>query len=161
MLILDDRSEAVIIDNIYVPTVSDSFWTLNLEIMDFTLADIVVLEELVCPTITLAVRGFEFVLPANWNVLVYDEDTMQLDVVEVSDLAGRDFVALVYGPNTSSVIPGRIKVLDYNPSGTNVYPALNKHQMLCHPIDPILWIAVAPSDSYNKYLKDCVVGDII
>lgn len=161
MLILDDRNEAVIIDNIYVPTTSDSFWTLNLEIMDFTLANIFVLEEVVCPTITLSVRGFKFTLPANWNVLVYDEDTMQLDVIEVSDLAGRDFVAMVYGPTASNVSPGRVTVLDYNPSGVNIYPSLNKHQMLCHPVAPTQWIAAAPSDSYNKYLKDCVIGDII
>lgn len=162
MLIFDEKNEAIILDSIFVPTISSDFWILDLEQLDYTLAPIHVLEEVTCPTVRLSIRGFEFNMPANWNVLVYDSiDTMELDVVEASDLAGRDFTALVYGPDASLVVPGHIRVMDLIINGKNVYPALNKHQMLCHPISPDLWITIAPSDSYNKYLKGRVIGDII
>lgn len=161
MLIFDDNSEAIILESIYAPTVTDHFWVLDLTMLDFTLAPLLVLEEIICPSVTLNIRGFKFTLPTNWNILIYTEETQQVDVVEVGNLAGREFTALVGGPNIRSHIPGRITVIDYTPEQQNVAPSLNKHQMLCHPIGPNEWINVAPSDTYNKYLKDLCVGDIL
>jgi len=161
MLIFDDNSDAVILDSIHTPTLTDHFWILDLEMRDFTLTPLLVLEEIVCPTITIRVGSFTFDLPANWNVLVYAEDTHQLDVVEVAELAGKEFTAMVYGPDAPYVKPGRLTVVDYIPDHRNVAPSLNKHQMLCHPISPDTWINVAPSDAFNKYLKDISVGDIL
>ena len=161
MIILDENNDAVVIDNIYVPTVSNFFWVLDLETLDYTLTPITVLEEAVCSTITLFTHGFAFNIPSHWNVLVYDaEDTMQLDVVAVSRVAGKDFCAAICGPTEARVTPGHLRVVNYIPLHTNVYPCLHKHQMLCHPISPTKWISVAPSDSYNKYLKNRVIGDL-
>lgn len=161
MLIFDEHNDTVIVESIYVPIPCESFWVLDLELMDFTLAPLDVLEEVVCPSIQLMIGGFKFVLPANWNMLVFDPDTSQLDVVEMSDLSSNEFTAFVYGPNKSSVSPLRVATIDYLPSCKNISPTLNKHQMLCHPISPDAWVVVSSSDGYNKYLKDCVVGDII
>jgi hypothetical protein len=129
--------------------------------MDFTLAPLLVFEEVICPTITLLVRGVTFELPANWNILITDDETYQLDVVEISELAGKEFKALVYGMEMTNIELEPIQVIDYQPNHQNVGPSLNKYQMLCHPIAPKAWVNVAPSDAYNKYLKDKVVGDII
>lgn len=161
MLIFDDRAEPIILDSIYTPTITDYFWVLDLNMMDYTVVPLLVLEEIVCPTIVVMIKGFKFNLPANWNMLVYAEETQQLDVVEVSALAGRDFTALIHGPNVSMVQAGRVSVIDYIPDYINIAPALSKHQMLCHPVAPGEWVNVSPSDTYNKYLKDCTVGDII
>lgn len=161
MLIFDNNNDAIILESIYTPTLADHVWVLDLAIMDFTLAPLLVLEEVVSPSIELMVRGFKFVLPANWNVLVTDEETMQLDVVEVAELAGKEFKALVYGPDLPMPELEVITVTNYHPNYQNVGPSLNKHQMLCHPISPTAWINVAPSDSYNKYLKNISTGDII
>lgn len=161
MLIFDNNNDVIIFDNIYAPTIAECFWVLDLSIMDFTLAPLLVLEEVVCPTIQVVIGGFAFNLPATWNMLVADEETMQLDVVEVSDLAGKNFSALIHGPDISTFETAPITVSDYFPNRKNVGPSIGKHQMLCHPISQTSWVTVSPSDIYNKYLKDKTVGDII
>ncbi len=160
MLIFNEDNDAIILDSIQGPTPPEYMYVLDLTMMDYTLAPLLILEEVICPTISLTIRGFNFELPANWNILVTDEETLQLDVVEVSELAGKEFRAMVYGMNMSIVELGKITVNDYFPDFRNIGPSLSKYQMLCHPISPNTWVNVAPSDSYNKYLKDKVVGDI-
>jgi hypothetical protein len=161
MLIFDSNSKPIILDSIHVPTLTDHFWVLDLTMMDFTLAPLISLEEVVCPTLILRVKGFDFALPANWNVLVYDRETSQLDVVELAETCGREFTALCYGPTKSRHTPAIVSAVDYHVEQKNVGPLLGKHQMLCHPIGPDEWINVAPSDTFNKYLKDRAVGDLI
>lgn len=164
MLIFDDQNKTILLDDIYTPTPTEYMWVLDLQIMDYTLAPLLVLEEIVCPSIEVNIRGFKFFLPANWNILVFSEETSELDVVEISEVAGRDFTALVYdisNPNIVKYHPGNITVSNYISEYVNVGPSLNKHQMLCHPISPTEWINVSPSDTYNKYLKETVIGNII
>lgn len=161
MLIFDADSQPIILDNIHGPTVSDHMWVLDLTMRDFTLAPLNMLEEVICPTIRLMINGFQFDLPASWNILVYDRDTAQLDVIELAECAGREFTALVYGPNKSAPTPGHVTVTNYFIERKNVGPMLTKQQMLCHPIGPTEWVSVGPSDPYNKYLKDIIVGDLI
>lgn len=161
MLIFDNDNKSLILDNIYTPIVADSFWVLDLNIMDFTLAPLIALEELVCSTIEVSIGKFRFNLPTMWNILVVDPDTMQLDVVQVSELAGKQFSAFVYGPNAPTFECALINVTDYFSSRKNVGPTIAKHQMLCHPISPAHWVSVAPSDTYNKYFKDKTAGDLI
>lgn len=161
MLVFDEKSQPLIIDNIYAPTSTSHIWLLDLSIMDFTLAPLEVLEEITCPTIMVEICGFSFALPAKWYILVYDEETTQVDTVCVADLSGKEFVALGYGPNKNKAFPAKITVVDYCGQYKNVGPSLNKHQMLCHPIGPNSWVNISPTDVYNKYLKDIFVGDII
>jgi hypothetical protein len=161
MLILDEQEKPIILDDIHTPTVTDHFWVLDLSIPDYTLTPLLYLEETTAPAVQLEVHGFRFFLPTSWYVLIYDQETSYLDTVEVADIAGKDFNAMVYGLNESMVRPGHMSVVDYTPQHVSVSPSLNKHQLLCHPISPTTWINVSPSDSYNKYLKDIIVGDLI
>lgn len=161
MLIFDNNSQPIIIDNISAPIISDHFWVLDLAMKDFTLTPLNVLEEIVCPTVILRVEGFDFPVPASWNVLVFDPETAQLDTIELAEAAGREFTALVYGPLMSAPTGANVSVVDYFIEYKNVNPALNKHQMLCHPIGPNSWINIAPTDSYTKYLKDLSVSDLV
>jgi len=161
MLIFDDESKAVILDSIHVPTTTDHFWVLDLNLLDYKLTELKILEEIIAPTVIISIEGFDFPLPASWNILVVDEESMILDVVELSEVAGREFRALVYGPEIPMVKTAIISVKNYFPSYPNVGPQLSKHQMLCHPVAPGHWINVSSSDQFNKYLKDKVVGDLI
>lgn len=129
--------------------------------MDFTLAPLLVLEETVCPSIAISVCGFELIVPAAWNLLVCATETHQLDVVPMYDLAGREFTAMVYGPNVPYVQTEKVKVVDYYPNYLNTAPSFNNHQMLCHPISPDRWITMTPTDVYNKFLKNKTSGDIV
>ena len=161
MLVFDNNNEALILDSIYTPTITDHIWVLDLQMLDFTLSPLAVLEEIVSPSIQLRIMGFDFILPANWNILVCDQESMQLDVVEVSEIAGRGFRALIYGPDHNMVETSPITATDYFPNHVSVGPSLNKHQMLCHPVAPLTWVNVAPSDTYNKYLKNLAAGSLI
>jgi hypothetical protein len=161
MLVFNNKADPVILDSIFVPTPTDYFWVLDLNINDYTLAPLTILEEIICPSITVVIRGFEFTLPAYWNILVYDMETTQLDAIQLSRLVGREFTALVFGPKKIRPVPAPIQYVDYILEHKNVGPSLAKHQMMCHPIGPTEWVCISPSDTYNKYLKDMLVGDII
>lgn len=161
MLIFDENSYPILIESATSPIVATHMWVLDFSMMDFTLAHYLVTEELVCPGIELEIQGFRFIIPSHWNILVYDKDTQQLDVVDVEDTMGVQFTALVYGPKKVRHIGAPIKITNYFPEYKHATPSLNKHQMLCHPISPDTWINVSPSDSYNKYLKNAIVSDII
>ena len=160
MLILDDDNKVLMLESIHVPTSASHFWVLDLQQLDYTLTPLEVLEELWCPSIVIEVEGYQFSVPASWNILVMDDDTSQLDVVAIKDLAGKPFNATVFDHQRNQAYGRRIRVMDYTSESHNVNPSLNRHCMLCHPIGPHQWINVAPNDSYNKYLKNLVVGDI-
>lgn len=160
-MLVFDNNNPIILDSIHTPTVADHFWVLDLNMMDFTLAPLLVLEEIIAPTIEMVIMGFAFPVPANWNILVVDEETSQLDVVEVAEVAGREFRAFVYGPNRPRHEMATISVSNYYPNHLTVSPSLYKYQMLCHPIAEDRWVNVAPADTYNKYLKDKIAGDIV
>lgn len=161
MLIVDENSKSLIMDSIHVPTSANHFWALDLKMQDFTLAELKILEELWAPTIIVRINGFAFPLPASWNILAMDPETSQLDVVEVSSVAGKEFYAMVYDNDRGMASPGLIQAVDYKADFHNVNPSLNRHHMLCHPISNSTWICVAPNDSYNKYMKNMVVGNLL
>ena len=161
MLIFDENTNPIIIDSIHSPTPTDHMWVLDLSIMDYTLTPLIMLEEVVCPSMQIMIQGFEFVLPANWNILVYDNETSQLDVIELSQAAGKEFTALIYGPSKPYPTPGIITITNYFIEYKNVGPSLNKHQMLCYPINRDVWCSVGPSDNFNKYLKEKTIGDLM
>jgi len=161
MLIFDNKNEAIILDNVEAPVLTDDFWVLDFQMMDYTLAHLLVLEEIIGKSVELNISGFKFILPASWNILVVDPDTHQLDIVPLKKVAGKDFYAFTYGPDKSRHDMVRITMSNYYLNRCNVAPSLFKNQMLCHPIDAETWINVSPSDGYNKYLKNKVAGDII
>ena len=129
--------------------------------MDFTLSPLIMLEETISPHHTLNVHDFSFKVPSTWNILIYSEETMEVDTISIKKLSGKDFTAFISGFNVTSVIPGIIKIVDYQCEDISFGPSLNKNQMLCHPISPDTWVLISPSDMYNKYLKDCAVGNIL
>jgi hypothetical protein len=161
MIIFDSEDNPVILDSITGPTLTEYMWILDLSILDFTLAPLIMLEEVVCPAIQLQVRGFEFALPASWNILVYDQETSQLDTVQLSDTGGREFQAFVYGPKKAFPIPGIISATNYYPEFVHVGPSLNKHQMIAAAVGPDEFVLVSPSDGFNKYLKSASISDLI
>lgn len=161
MLFFDENTKGIILEDIDTPVLADYMWVLDLNLRDFKLAPLLVFEEIICPTIEVQVLGFKFPLPASWHILIFDQETLQLDTVSISKLTDGGFTALVYGPSMANIQPAKILTVDYFGNFRNVGPSLNKFQMLCHPVSPISWVCVSPSDTYNKYLKGCVIGDLL
>ena len=161
MLLFDDNSRPIIIDDLNNPLYTQHMWVLDFNLMDFTMVPLVMIEETTCPTMEILVNGFQFNVPASWSILVYDRETVQVDAIELAEASGREFTALVYGPTKTIPSPGLITVTNYHIEHKNVGPVLGKHQMLCHPIGPDTWVAIGPHDYYNKFLKTASLGDII
>lgn len=160
MLILDEDYRTTILDSIYAPVKSDYFWCLDTTDQDFMLAPLTVLEEITAPTLTLTFGDFSLNVPASWNILVYDNETMQIDSIEISSASGKDFRAFIYGPHEHQQHGVIIKTSHYMPVAKTVAPLLNKHQMLCHPITPAHWVCITPHD-VQKHLKNLYVGNLL
>lgn len=161
MNIFDETLSVVELTDIISPIKSEFFWILDLTLMDYTLAPLTVLEEITCPTFVVEVNGEEFNVPASWNMLIYDTETSGIDLIPLCEMTGRSFTALGFGATRVLAKPLSVRIMDYKPYSKNVGPSLNKHQMLCHPIDNDLWFTVCAADVYSKYLKNKSLGDIL
>lgn len=162
MLIFQESEEITLIDTIKPTLVEDYFWVLDLDQKDFTLAPLNVIEAITAPSVELLIDGFTFVVPATWNILICDPETSQLDISDVGSVLGKSFHSFVYGFNLPIVELHKIEAVGYVPSHTSFSPSLNKHHMLCHPIDQTRWINLSPADSYNKYFRNTLLsGDLI
>lgn len=160
MIISDEDSKPYLISNIETPTTVDYFWSLDLENMDYSLQELKMFEELTTPSLAVRIWDFVMVIPANWNVLVYSPETSQLDFVEASELTRGGFTCVMYEHETDKIRAGEAVVIDYNPEDYIRSPVLRKYTMLCHHIGAKHWACIAPTDNYNKFLKDKVIGDL-
>lgn len=162
MLLLDENREPVMLDNIDIPFPVSHFWVLDLDMMDFTLKELTLNEELAgVKTLSLVICGHHIEAPADWNILVYSPETSELDVVALSDLTKHNFSAFVYNHETSKLVENTIRVVNYDQDTTVQVPSLVRNTMLCHPLWYDKWVCIAPTDSYNKYIKDRVIGDLL
>ena len=150
MVISDENSFPIIIDNITTPLTMDYFWVLDLEQRDFMLTKLETLEEHTTPVIVLNILGYIVEVPANWNILVYSKETSQLEIAEISEILRGSFTAFVFDHKKGVNIPGYIKGIHYYPRWQIHTPSLNKYQMLCHHLGEKYLICVSPIDNYNK-----------
>lgn len=161
MVIVDEHNDAILLDNIDIPFPVSHFWVLDLDQMDFTLRELTLLEDLTTATLLITINGYPIEAPADWNILVYSPETSELDVVEFSDLSKHTFSAFAYNHKTSKLMENRIKVNEYNIQNCVQTPSLVKNVMLCHPIGADAWVCIAPTDSYNRYIRGKVIGDLL
>lgn len=161
MVISDENCFPILIDNIEVPTKTEFFWTLNIEEKDFMLSPLTMFEELTTPILVMRILDFVVEVPADWNLLIFSEETSQLDILEISEISRGHFTAMVFNHKKNCITPGTISVIDYKPYDKIQTVSLHKSSMLCHPLGEDKWVCLAPSDNYNKYLKNAVIGDLI
>lgn len=161
MIILDENAHPIILDNIDIPFPVDYFWALDLEIMDFTLKALMLSEELTTKTLSVVINGYLVEAPCDWNLLVYSPETSELDIVEFSDLAKHSYNAFVYNHKTCKLVENSIRTEHYNQLTNVQTPSLIKNTMLCHALGDEMWVCIAPTDSYNKYIKGKVIGDLL
>lgn len=160
MVISDENYFPILIDNIEVPTKTDMFWAFNLEHKDFMLTPLTMFEELTTAILVMEILGYCIEVPSYWNLLIYSEETSQLDIQEIYEISRGYFTAVVFDHKRNKVIPGPISVIDYKDNYKIQTVSLHKNSMMCHPLGDEYWICLSPSDNYNKYLKDSVIGDL-
>ena len=162
MLISNESHETIEISSIDEPVSIDHFWIMDLQQKDFMLSKLMMLEEFTSPTLTLDIFGQQINIPVEWHILVYSPETSVVDMVQISDLTRSDFCIFLYDHTTSKILENRPKVVDYTSNQLVHAPAFNKNSMLCHPVGSRYWIMIAPTDTYNKYLKDTVtIGNFL
>lgn len=163
MLIIDENNDSYILHNVDTPTPKSCqhFWVLDLVLKDFTLAPLKLIEETWCKTVTVEIEGFNVELPCKWFVLIVDPETSLIDIINVGELSRRPYNVLVYDNERNFAHGSTAKVVDMSSCERVVNPSINRHQMHCHPISKHRWIAIGNTDGYVKYLKDCVLGDLI
>ena len=162
MLISNEQSLPIAITSIDEPLDTDYFWVLNLIEQDFQLSNLVMLEEFITPTLTINIGGYPIELPAEWNILVYSEETSDVDMVPISDLTKKTFSLFLLNHKHIKIIENTSKVIDYCSASIIRTPSFNKNLMLCHPVGEMAWIMIAPTDTYNKYLKESItVGNFL
>ena len=161
MIISDENSYPVMVDSVETPLSTEYFWVLALDDKDFKLTPLVMNEELLTPSFELDILGYVIEVPTNWNILLYSEETSQLDIAEVSELTRGNFTAFAYNHKKDRAIPATVRVINYKPYAKVHTPSLHKTHMLCHALGPDLWVSLSPSDNYNKYLKNAIIGDIL
>jgi len=161
MLIFDENSRSIILQSNTDPLPVEYFWVLDMEQMDFMLSKIVFVEDTIGPSITLRVNNFDFDVPSFWSLLIYDTETSQLDTVSLKEACGKSFTAVVGSHARNQITGVRVTAVGYSPNKSHVCPALNKHQMLCHPISPTTWINLSPTDTFTKYIKNATIGNLI
>jgi hypothetical protein len=161
MIISDDYSKPVIIDNLDSPIKSNYFWTLNLTEMDFRLSKIKMLECIQTPSIVIEVLGYVIKVPASWHLLISSEDTHDLDTVVMSDLTKGCFQALIidHVKMKQKYVP--VRCIDYFQCINIHTVSLHRNQMLCHALGPNYWLMLSSIDVYNKFLKNKTVWDIL
>ena len=160
MVIFDENTKPVLIDNISTPMLTSHFWVLDLEEKDFMLNRLEVLEEHTTPMLVIQIYGYSIELPADWNVLISSPETNQLDVAEISELTRGNFRVFVMNHETNKIHNAPVKIIHYEPKAILYAPSLAKNQMMCHALGPKGWICISPLDNYNKYLKNALATDL-
>ncbi len=161
MIISDENSNPILIDNIHIPIDFNHFWVLNLEIKDFKLQELKIFEEYTCPVLILKIFNYAIEIPSNWNILIFSPETHQLDIACAYELCKGDFSPFLFNVKTNKIEYQIASVIEYMPKSLIRSPSFNKNEMVCLHVGPIHWICASPVDTYNKYLKNCTVGDIM
>ena len=161
MLIFDEHEKIISLNSLEMEMPKTYFWALNLDIKDYVLNPLTMLEEITGPALELTFGNNSFYLPTSWNILVVDDETSRLDLVEISELTSAKQTVFVYGNKSAMVQLVQPRITDFSQQQTIIAPGINKTHMLCHPIDTNHWINIAPSDTYNKYFRNAVLGDIV
>lgn len=160
MVISDENYFPILIDNVEIPMKTDRFWIFNLEHKDFMLTPLIMFEERTDPIHILNIAEYSIEIPSYWNILCYSEDTSQLDILEVSEISRGHYTAVIFDHQGNRVLPGIIHTNDWKGIHKIQTVSLNKNSMLCHALGKDYWICVSPTDNYNKYLKNAVIGDL-
>lgn len=170
MQILPEWNKPYILDSLSGPVIAEYFWAFSGPMLDFTLLPINYLEETIGPIIEIQINNTALLIPANWHIMVVDQETSTIDVVPIANCALNDYYAVLSSAVDSKIRMQHVQVNDLAPRVSCVHPMLPKGTMMLHPVGPesekpemnnFLSICIGPYDLYSKYLQDKTIGDLI
>jgi hypothetical protein len=114
------------------------------------------------------INNTELWVPADWNVLVTDRETYQLDTVPIQSCASVRHEAFAFVAEELKLRTLEVLVLDFQAESTCVvHPMINKGMALVHPVGPSygsgkqvqMSVIIGPHD-LHKHLNGKTVGDL-
>lgn len=168
MLVLPDYAKPYMIDSLSSPVVIKHNWMFNATIVDFVLSPITYLEETQGPAVKLRINNADFWVPSSWKILVTDNETYQLDTVNIQSCANTNHLAFAFSPSEMKLRTFDIMVTDYSEHMNLTHPMINKGYAMIHPCglvqqfnkpDFVTSVIIGPHDLY-KHIGDKVVGDL-
>lgn len=159
MIISNENSFPVILDNLMCPLITTHFWTLDLKRDDFFLKKLVSLTQFNCALLTLNINNYIVYLPIDWYLLIYSSETSQLDLVRGDELTHGRFTAAVYNHKLSKMVQGEIRVVDFALNQKFLVPSFVRTEMICHALGHNSWCMMTNIDVYNRHIKGKLVGD--
>ena len=167
MLILPEYSHAYIIDTVSGPVVPKHAWYYDAILNDFVLRPLLMLEETTGPVVVMRINGFELRVPANWYILLVDEETKMVDTIQVSRAAGSGYKAYMMHPDIGRCEFAPVQLLDLSPEESIVHLVVAKQQLVCHPVGPTstskglpMNVLIGPQD-VGRHMGDLTAVDLL
>lgn len=101
---------------------------------DYYFIPLIYLESFTCPALVLRIGENTVKMPMDWQLLIGEEDTGDLEVLPLTSLNDRGFSAFTYNPRSSfrpSFSP--VEIVDVYQDVTWYAPKLKNGQLLCTP----------------------------
>lgn len=133
MQILPDYGFAYNVDDVSSVIRPRHAWFYDVQVNDFLLKPILMLEETTGPTVTASINGTVVSVPASWYILIVDEETKTVDTVQIERASGA-FRAYMMHPRLNRYESVDVQLLDLNFNGTVVHLTIPRLTMICHPV---------------------------
>src|SRR5574343_356644 len=137
MLFLAEYGHPFILDSVNGPVVPKFSWFYSAEENDFMLKPIRLLEETIGATVVVRINGYEFDVPASWNLLVVDDDTKLVDTVPITQCSSSGYLAFMMHPETHDYYMSPIQLLDLKPSESCVHVMIPRQHMMLAPVGQV------------------------
>ena len=150
MLVITEYNHPYSISDLTAPIVPKFNWIFSTELMDFSLSPIMYLEETTGAALKIMINKYAFEIPASWNILVVDEETMMIDTIPIADCSTKSYKAFLFCPTSMNLFLDDIKFIDLVPHVSLCHTSIPKNSMICHP--------VGPNDQKESEQLSCLLG---
>lgn len=137
MLCLPDYGFPYLIDDVSGPVVPKYSWFYDVELNDFMLKPIRLLEETTGPTVRVRINDFAFNVPASWNLLIVDEETKLVDTVQITQCSSSGYLAFLMHPSTFDYHLSPIILEDLYMKESCAHTMIPRMNMMLHPVGTI------------------------
>lgn len=134
MKVLADYGHAYSIDDVSSVVIPKHAWFYDMQLNDFLLRPIHMLEETSGPTVTARINGTVINVPASWFILIVDDETKTVDTVPIDRCASSAFKAYLMHPRLNRYEAAQVELLDLDYKGVVVHLTIPRLTMICHPV---------------------------
>lgn len=111
------------------------FDTTDPEWMDFYFLPLIFLESFYAPSVCLKIGEHTVQLPMDWGIAITDEDLTSIEVIPITSLNNRGFLAATFNPMSSRMVEAHeIKITNIYQDVKWFFPKLKNGHMLLVPI---------------------------